>query len=102
MFKKDVLDALKELDTRVIIGGSFVSKYQKDEDPIYNLPENIGAYAGRLSILHKGLNLSGEYAYKINDPSSDNGYITKYGDALLINATYSKKGLGIYLTAKLE
>jgi hypothetical protein len=41
-----------------------------------------------------------EYAYKINDPSSDNSYIYKPGQALLINATYSQKGLGIVLGTK--
>jgi len=100
IYINDALNILTESKSQIIIGGSFVSKYQKDEDPIYNLPENVGAYSGRLTYIYGGFNLSGEYAYKYGDPSSDNGFITKFGDALLINATYSKKGLGIYLSMK--
>jgi hypothetical protein len=99
-FINDIFSALSENKTQLILGGSFVSKYQKDEDPIYNLPENVGSFAGRASLVHGGFNLSGEYAYKYPDPAADNGYITKFGDALLINATYSQKGLGIYLSMK--
>jgi hypothetical protein len=100
LFINDIFSSLSENKSQIILGGSFVSKYQKDEDPIYNLPENVGAFAGRLSVVHGGFNLSSEYAYKIPDPSSDNGFITKFGDALLINATYSQKGLGVYLSIK--
>jgi hypothetical protein len=100
LFLNDILPILSSAKSRIILGGSFVSKFQKDEDPIYNLPENVGSYSGRLSFVRGGFNLSGEYAYKIPDPSSDNGFITKFGEALLINATYSQKGIGIYISAK--
>ena len=83
-----------EAKTRILFGGSFVSKYQKNLDPIYNYPENVGAFSGRFSISRNALILSSEYAYKINDPSSDNGNIFKPGNALLINASWSKKGIG--------
>ncbi len=86
--------------TQIVLGGSFVSKYQADKDPILKLPENVGSGAGRLSLYRGGFMLSGEYAYKSQDPSFDNGYIYKPGQALLINTTYSKKGFGVYLSAK--
>ena len=86
--------------TQIIAGGSFVSKFQADKDPVLKLPENVGSGAGRLSLYRGGFMLSGEYAYKSQDPSADNGYIYKPGQALLINTTYSTKGLGIYLSAK--
>ena len=41
-----------------------------------------------------------EYAYKMNDPSSDNSYIYKPGQGLYLSGTYSKKGFGINLLAK--
>ncbi|NPA67631.1 MAG: hypothetical protein GXO50_03380 [Chlorobi bacterium] len=81
--------------TRIIIGGSFVSKYQKNLDPVYNFPENVGAFAGRINLSRNSFILASEYAYKINDPSSDNGNIFKDGNALLINTSWSKKGIGI-------
>lgn len=96
----DLIPSFIESDFRVAIGGSFVSKYQKEDNPIYNLPNNVGAGAGRLDLKYKGFNIISEYAYKINDPSSDNSYIYKPGQAMLINASYSQKGLGIILGTK--
>lgn len=84
----------------LIIGGSFVSKYQKDNDPTLKLPENVGASAARINYIHGPFNLYAEYSYKINDPSLVNGLIYKPGEALYVTATYSKKGLGINAAAK--
>lgn len=91
---------LAEKKTKVIIGGSFVSKYQDDQDPIYILPENVAAGAGRINIIHGGFNFFGEYAYKINDPQATNNYIYKNGEGVFVSASYSQKGLGVILSAK--
>lgn len=96
----EMVKCLAEKSTVIIIGGSFVSKYQQDKDPNYVLPENVGASAARLNISNGPVSLGSEYVYKINDPSSDNSYIYKPGEALLINASYSKKGFGVLLSAK--
>ncbi|MEI6815381.1 MAG: DUF6029 family protein [Bacteroidota bacterium] len=96
----EAISSWAEHKTKIIIGGSFVSKYQTSNDPFHVLPVNVGASAGRLNIIRGNLNLSGEYAYKINDPSASNGYIYKDGQALLVNANYSKKGFGITLSAE--
>lgn len=79
----------------LILGGSFVSKFQEDQDPLYELPENVGAWAGRANYISGRWNLYTEYAYKINDPNRSNHFIYKPGQGLLVNATYSTKGLGI-------
>jgi hypothetical protein len=81
----------------VSIGGSFVSKYQADKDPKLVLPENVGVSAGRLRISRNNFSLNGEYAYKINDPSTDNKFNYKYGDALLLQASYATKGFALQL-----
>jgi hypothetical protein len=86
--------------TQYILGGSFVSKFQKDDNPVFKLPENVGAFSGRFTVNHKMLNFSGEYAYKINDPSTQNEYIYKSGNAFLLNASYSKSGFGVFLGLK--
>ena len=96
----DLKESWAEKKTRITLGGSFVGKYQKDQDPIYKLPENVAAGAGRLRISRGKVNIYSEYAYKINDPSSINNYIYKEGQALLIQANYSQKGLGISVDAK--
>ena len=96
----DLISVFSESDFRFILGGSFVSKYQKEENPIFNLPNNVAAAAGRIDMSYKTFNIVSEYAHKINDPSFDNNYIYKDGRAFLVNASYSKKGLGIILGTK--
>jgi Family of unknown function (DUF6029) len=86
--------------TRITVGGSFVSRYQEDSDPIYILPENVATAAGRATVTRGKVSLSAEYSTKINDPSAVNNLIYKKGDGLLIQGSYSQKGLGVSLTAK--
>ncbi len=96
----DFLQKYNASKLHITLGGSFVSKYQPDEDPVYILPENVGAGAGRISLFSGGFLLKAEYVYKSQDPSADNGYIYKPGEALLISMNYSKKGFGLFLNAK--
>ena len=93
---------------RVNIGGSFVSKYEPSSeilvgdkgDLLLILPENVAAMAGRMNLNYKGFNIDGEYTYKYNDPSAVNNFIYKNGQSLLVQASYSEKGLGIMLSGK--
>ncbi len=96
----DLISLLAESKFRFSLGGSFVSKFQEEENPIYYLPQNVGSGAGRINMSYKGFNVSSEYAYKINDPSPENNYIYKPGQAFLVNATYSQKGFGVILGTK--
>lgn len=99
---------IAESKFRATIGGSYVSKYQKDEDPDFDLPENVGAWAARATFLYKGFNLSAEYVSKINDPQATNvlnvdGNLNKNynpGSGILATLAYSQKGLGIVFGAK--
>lgn len=77
------------------LGASFVSRFQADQDPLRELPENVGIWAGRAHYTTAKWDLYSEYAYKINDPNGSNRNIYKPGQALMANATYSKSGLGI-------
>jgi hypothetical protein len=105
----DVYKAMKESKTRVIFGGSFVSKYEKMRTKTtvvdstkyeYQLPENVASAAGRVSISRGGFNFYTEYVHKFNNPSAFNDYIYKDGQALLASLSYSQKGLGVYVAAK--
>jgi hypothetical protein len=96
----DLFKSLSTAKNRVTIGGSVISKFEKDKDPVYKLPQNVAAFAGRLNWSSGGFNLGAEYAYKINDPSAGNNRIYKPGEALLVQASYSRKGLGFFLAAK--
>lgn len=91
---------LSENDVRLTAGGSFVSKYQRDNSTQYNLPQNTGAYGGRMEVAYKKFYVNGEFIVKEQDPSQDNGYIYNYGKGLILNAGYSQKGLGIVVSAK--
>ena len=87
-----------ESKTKLIMGGSFVSRYQERKNLIFKIPQNVSAYAGRLNLNHGGWNYYGEYAYKINDPAnvltaSKMNYAS--GNAFTQNITYSKKGFGV-------
>ncbi|MEZ4788389.1 MAG: DUF6029 family protein [Flavobacteriales bacterium] len=90
----ELLDTNWTAAGNLIIGASFVSKYQEDRDPLLVLPENVGSWALRLNYTTPKWNIYTEYAYKINDPNSKNGFIYKPGNALMANATYSVKGFG--------
>lgn len=96
----ETFENLSEIKTQVLIGASFVSKFQKDLNPQYNLPENVGSWASRMNINHGKWNVGAEYVHKFNDPSAVNNYIYKNGNALLLNGSYSKRGLGFSLGAK--
>jgi hypothetical protein len=96
----ETFPGLAESKTQIIVGASVVSRYQRDEDPFYNLPENVAAHEYRVNLIRGKWNILGEYAYKINDPNAVNNVIYRPGQALLMTATYSKKGLGLVLSAK--
>jgi hypothetical protein len=96
----EMFDTLQSFKSRLVIGGSFVSKYQEDENLQYNLPENVAAFAGRFNYIRGDFGLKGEYAHKINDPSADNYLIFKDGHALLLNTTWSKGQFGMVLDGK--
>jgi len=96
-------EAVKKLENfplTMVLGTSFVSKFQVDDDPSLVLPKNVGAYGARAKFRYKNVTLDGEYIIKEQDPSNDNSKIYNYGHASVINLSYTKKGLGILLSGK--
>ena len=103
------IPAMQEKGANLTIGGSWVSKYQKEDTLIassvirdgylyaqrYNLPEWVGAWDARVQFQMKGWNALVEYAYKANDPSYDNGLSYKPGQTLLVSLSYSRSGLAV-------
>jgi hypothetical protein len=105
----ELLDsALANMKTRIIFGGSFVSKYQVDDDPDFNLPQNVGAYGGRLNIIRGGFNFFAELVKKENDPSLANSavvggrsyYSYSEGSGAFVSASYATKGFSFLLQGK--
>lgn len=95
-----VFSDLKDSKTKITVGGSVVSKYQQDTDSRYILPENVSTVAGRVNVNRGKVNVNAEYAFKNNDPSSDNGFIYRNGEAMFLQTSYSQKGFGLVLAAK--
>ncbi len=102
----EIIKSFSENKTHITFGGSVVSTYEATQDILYDatqkyvLPENVASFAGRLNVSRGKISLMSEYAYKANNPNATNGFIYKPGEALLVSATYSQKGLGIILSAK--
>jgi hypothetical protein len=100
----EIIKPMKDKKGIWFVAASYVSKYQEDKDPSLNLPENVAAGGGRIKYsrpINKGLfTFSGEYCYKVNDPSAINKYNYKFGEGLLLNAAYSQKGFGLNISAK--
>lgn len=104
-FVNDMFNSLAEKPLKVTLGASFVSRFQpgstiEKDTLVLELPQNVGAYGGRINVLYKGWNFSGEYVQKINDPNADNDFIYKPGQGILTNLSYSQRGFGFNLTAK--
>lgn len=91
---------MKDSKFDVVFGASFVSKFQKDDNPDLILPQNVGAYSGRFAVGYGKFKFNAEYARKENDPSEDNNNSYNPGHAAIANLSYSQKGLGIVLSAK--
>jgi hypothetical protein len=100
MHLNEVIKKLSDKKLDITIGGSFVSKYQNDDNTDLILPENVGCYGGRVKLRYGKFVLDGEYIFKGQDPSQDNGYIYNTGHAAIANFGYSQKGLGILFSAK--
>lgn len=96
----DAFESMADNKIKFNIGGSFVSKYQQDKDPLLFMPENVGNSAGRIGVFGRHFNFYTEYVYKINDPSADNNYIYKNGQGLLFTLNFFKSGFGLSLSAK--
>lgn len=91
----------------VTLGGSWVNKRDNDDRDVFvdyahkiNFPKYVNAWDVRLNLSRGDWRLLGEYAQKTDDPSFDNGYTFRRGNALLVSASYSRKGLSALLQTK--
>lgn len=96
----EMFDSLANMKTKIILGGSFVSKYQANNSSTLNQPENVGCGGGRLTVINGGFSVYGEYAYKINDPSYVNKYSFKDGQAAYLTTSYATKGFSALIAGK--
>ena len=97
-------EAMQAHDVGLTIGGSWVSKYEADDEVQiatgsgvyrYNFPKWVGAADVRTELRVQDWDMLVEYARKANDPCVENGFSYDDGDALLVSAEYSRKGLSV-------
>ena len=100
---------MRDLDMSLMLGGSYVSKYEAEDTILtlvdnamyrYNLPRWVGAGDVRAQWQMKGFDIFVEYARKANDPGFENHLSYRDGEALLVSAGYSQKGLSILAQIK--
>lgn len=100
---------LQEADIELTFGGSYVSRYEHQDTILtiqdgatymYNLPRWVGAGEVRAELQGHGWDALVEYAYKANDPTTENNYSYRSGQALLLSLSYSRKGLSVLAQAK--
>ena len=95
---------LQEKAVEITFGGSYVSKYEAADTILtvnngqlymYNVPRFVGAGAVRAEVQSHGWDMMVEYAYKANDPTTENSFSYRPGQALLASLSYSRKGLAV-------
>lgn len=101
------IPSLKKSGTYLMVGGSWVNRYEKNDadvfvDPthIVNFPKFVNAWDIRVSLNHGPWSMLAEYAQKSDDPSYDNGYIFGKGTVAMLSGSYSKKGFSVLLQTK--
>jgi hypothetical protein len=93
----DITDVLLPASSQLSLGASLVSKFQPDQESVYNLPQNVLAYSTRANLSGSDYSVNAEYAYKFNDPNATNEYNFNPGTGLLLSASYFKPGFGVTL-----
>lgn len=102
------LPRLQQSDTRLMMGFSWVNKYEKKEDiPFiddinyrYNVPKFVNAWDARIGLDKGPWDFLVEYAEKTQDPSFDNSYNYDKGRVGMVSGSYSEKGLSLLLQVK--
>lgn len=106
-----IIPSFRNKDFAWMVGASWVLKNEdkpSGDAPIFvpgtaytlNVPRNVNAFDVRSQFHKNNFTILGEYAWKTEDPSHDNGYTFHKGSALLLSASYSKSGLSALIQAK--
>lgn len=104
------IKSLRDKNITWMIGGSYVYlDYDQNKDKTIfatgsnnrlELPMSVHAFDLRSSLQTGNYNFLAEYAWRTQDPSADNGYIYRRGNAVLVSASYSNRGVSALLQAK--
>lgn len=108
MYIQDWSQSLRDRGASLTFGASYVLKHEEEEKDIYlpptnyrlHLPTLVNAFDVRASFGKGPWSVQAEYGWKGQDPSFDNNYTYRHGDAIMLSGSYSRKGLSATLQAK--
>lgn len=107
IFLQDLSSRLSARNVSWSIGASYVLKHEDKSnimvpgtDYKLHLPEFVNAVDVRSRFTKGRFSVSGEFAWKGQDPSFDNDYTYRNGTAYMITGSYSKTGLSALLQVK--
>jgi len=85
-------------DSHLEIGGSWLGKYEAYTGAQEDFPTQVNAYSSRIDFGIKKWNLNAEFILKKDDRQIEHPDRDVNGNALLVNTSYAKSGLGMNLT----
>ncbi len=102
------LPAMQDKNMVWMVGGSYVlQNHTADKNVIVpgtnyklNMPSTVHAFDARSRFQMGDYSILAEYALKTQDPGFDNGYIYRRGNAALLSASYSSRGISALVQAK--
>jgi len=107
IYIEDFVKSFRDRGVAWMVGGSYVLKHEDNNikkipgtDFGLNFPSFVNAFDVR-SRFNKGrFSVLGEFAWKGQDPSSDNNFTYGNGTAYMLSGSYSKTGLSALLQVK--
>jgi hypothetical protein len=104
---EDYSASMRNHNVAWMLGASYVLKKEDDENILVpgtnyrlNLPNAVSAFDVRSHFSKNNFGVLGEFAWKSQDPSFDNSYTYRNGNAVMLSGSYSKSGLSALIQAK--
>lgn len=89
------------------VGGGWILHREEDhnimvaaENARLNLPRTVNAFDARTRLNYREFALYGEFAWKGQDPSFDNGYTYRHGNAAMLSLSWMKAGKSLMVQAR--
>lgn len=89
------------------VGGGWILHREEDhnvmvpgKDERLNLPRTVNAFDARTRLNYKDFSLYGEFAWKGQDPSANNNYTYKHGNAAMLSLAWAKQGKTLMIQAR--
>ncbi|OFY44255.1 MAG: hypothetical protein A2X18_01190 [Bacteroidetes bacterium GWF2_40_14] len=95
-----LIDSLLNTSLNLKLGAGIVSRHEKYTGTLSDFPSTVNASSIRLSLNNENLEINSEYVYKSDDPTLTNQYSNKCGSSFLLNGSWFKEGLGMFMSLR--